>query len=111
LSLRAAAERGRFLEAAVLKKNVKRAPSVRQERASRKIRETLVTFAGTRERLARLPDEQRLPLTFVMIDGLSYGDAAMQLGVPVSVLMERLTMARASLSAMVAMSSLPLAAE
>ena len=88
---------------------------VRTARASRpgtrKIRETLVAFAQTRERLARLPDDQRLPLTLVMIEGLSYGDAAERLGLPVNVLMERLALARRSLGAMVATSSLSLAAE
>jgi DNA-directed RNA polymerase specialized sigma24 family protein len=46
-----------------------------------------------------------------MIEGLSYGDAAARLGVPMSTLMEQLAAARRSLGAMVATSSFPLTAE
>jgi RNA polymerase sigma-70 factor (ECF subfamily) len=99
------------VEAALRKSVAKAKEPVRRRRASQRIRETLVAFAQTRERLARLPDDLRLPLTLVVIEGLSYADAASRLGVPVSVLMERLALARGSLSAMVAMSAYPLAAE
>jgi len=44
--------------------------------------------------MERLPDEQRLVLTLVSVDGLSYEEAAAVLEVPVGTVMSRLTRAR-----------------
>ena len=75
-------------------------PAAKRQDAKRRIRDTLATFAETRERLARLPDDLRLPLTLVMLDGLSYGDAAARLDVPLETLMDRLVAARETLGLM-----------
>jgi DNA-directed RNA polymerase specialized sigma24 family protein len=97
----------------MLRKNeVKSGRARRRNRSTvRRVYETLSAFAKTRERLAQLPDQQRLPLTLVMIDGLSYTDAASRLDIPVVVLMDRLADARASLQQMIASSGVAHAAE
>ncbi len=48
----------------------------------------------------RLPDEQREALLLVVLEGLSYADAANTLGLPVGTLMSRLGRARAALRAL-----------
>lgn len=67
----------------------------------RRVTETLLMLAQTRERFTRLPDDQRLALALVVIDGLSYRDAAEQLGIPVGTLMSRLSRAREALRTMI----------
>ena len=47
-----------------------------------------------------LPDEQRAALHLVAIEGLSYQEAAVTLGIPIGTLMSRLGRARATLRAM-----------
>lgn len=66
------------------------------------ISDTLLMFGKTRERLARLTDELRIALSLVVLDGLSYEDAAERLGVPLSEFLARLATARETLGAMVA---------
>lgn len=51
-----------------------------------------------REEVARLPEEQRVALALVTIDGMSYQDAADTLGVPIGTIMSRLARARRKLA-------------
>lgn len=67
----------------------------------RRVTETLLMLAQTRERFARLPDDQRIALALVVIEGLSYRDAAEQLDIPVGTLMSRLSRAREALRTMI----------
>ncbi|MEQ1865182.1 MAG: RNA polymerase sigma factor [Micropepsaceae bacterium] len=66
----------------------------------RRITETMLMLTKTRERFARLPDDQRLALALVVIDGHSYREAADQLEIPIGTLMSRLSRARESLREM-----------
>lgn len=66
----------------------------------RRITETMLMLAKTRERFARLPDEQRLALALVVIDGRSYQEAAEHLEIPIGTLMSRLSRAREALRMM-----------
>jgi RNA polymerase sigma-70 factor, ECF subfamily len=66
----------------------------------RRVAESTLMLAKTRERFTRLPDEQRLALALVVIDGRSYHDAAEQLEIPIGTLMSRLSRARESLRQM-----------
>jgi RNA polymerase sigma-70 factor (ECF subfamily) len=66
------------------------------------ISDTLLMFGKTRERLARLTDELRLALSLVVVDGLSYEEAAERLNVPLPEFLSRLATARETLGAMVA---------
>lgn len=51
-----------------------------------------------RREIANLPDEQRVVLALVTIDGMSYQDAADTLGVPIGTVMSRLARARRKLA-------------
>ncbi len=52
-----------------------------------------------RAALSRLPDEQRLAVSLVLIEGLSYKEAAEVLDVPIGTLTSRLARGRAALQA------------
>jgi RNA polymerase sigma-70 factor, ECF subfamily len=58
-------------------------------------------FSKTRERFARLTDDLRLPLSLVVVDELSYDEAAARLNVPTVVLAERLAQAREAVRSMI----------
>ena len=51
-------------------------------------------FRAVRREIARLPDDQRVVLLLVTVEGLSYREAAGTLGVPVGTVMSRLARAR-----------------
>jgi len=51
-------------------------------------------FRAVRGEIARLPDDQKVVLLLVTIEGLSYREAAGTLGVPVGTIMSRLARAR-----------------
>nr|MBL8455880.1 RNA polymerase sigma factor [Zoogloeaceae bacterium] len=51
-----------------------------------------------RKAIAQLPEEQRMVLMMITIDGLSYREAAQTLGVPVGTVMSRLARARGKLA-------------
>lgn len=51
-----------------------------------------------RDSFARLPDEQKVVLSLVTIDGYSYEEAASTLGIPIGTVMSRLSRARRKLS-------------
>ncbi|MBB5862687.1 RNA polymerase sigma-70 factor (ECF subfamily) [Xanthomonas arboricola] len=50
--------------------------------------------------MARLPDEQRWPIALVLIEGLSYRDAAAVLDIPIGTLTSRLARGREALQAL-----------
>ncbi len=54
-------------------------------------------LARVREAMADLPEEQRVVLALVAIEGLAYREASEVLGVPVGTVMSRLARARAKL--------------
>ena len=60
-----------------------------------------VEFSRTREALLRLPEDQRIAMALVLIDGMAYRDAAEVLGVPIGTLTSRLARARTALAASV----------
>ncbi|CAH1649866.1 MAG: sigma-70 family RNA polymerase sigma factor [Chelatococcus sp.] len=61
------------------------------------VQEHSVRLAQVRQAFMALPDEQRMALHLVAIEGMSYQEAAMTLGIPVGTLMSRLGRARATL--------------
>lgn len=75
--------------------------TVRRTRAGA-ISDTLLLFAKTRERLARLTDDLRIALSLVVVDGLSYEEAAERLNIPQAALLTRLALARDALGTMIA---------
>ncbi len=58
-----------------------------------------VRLAQVRAAFMQLPEDQRAALHLVAIEGMSYGEAAAALDVPVGTLMSRLSRARAALRA------------
>lgn len=52
--------------------------------------------------MARLPDEQRLAVTLVLVEGLSYAEAAAAMEVPIGTLTSRLARGRQALQALLA---------
>lgn len=56
------------------------------------------TLAKVREAVGQLPEEQRLPLTLVAMEGFSYKEAAEILSIPIGTVMSRLSRARKALS-------------
>ncbi len=68
------------------------------------------TLAAVRRCVRELPEDQRLALVLVTLEGLSYRDAAARIGVPLGTLMSRLGRARRRLVEMLeATPGLPLA--
>lgn len=67
----------------------------------RKLVEDRAMIESTRAAIAGLPEEQRLAVAYVLIEGLSYKDAAHNLGVPIGTVMSRLSRARKALTAQV----------
>ena len=55
---------------------------------------------STETALARLPEDQRLAVGLVLVEGLSYKDAAEALGVPIGTLTSRLARGREALQGM-----------
>ena len=52
--------------------------------------------------MARLPDEQRMAVGLVLVEGLSYKEAAEIMGVPLGTLTSRLARGREALQTMLA---------
>ena len=68
---------------------------------ARPLAETLIRLERYNARLSRLPARQRKALTLIVMDGLSYQEAAERLRISVAKLMERLEAARALMSKMI----------
>ena len=60
--------------------------------------EARITFTDTMQALASLPNDQRTAIALVLIDGLSYRDAAQALEIPIGTLTSRLARAREALA-------------
>jgi len=60
--------------------------------------EGVLAAGRLRTELASLPDEQRVVLLLVTIEGLSYAEAAKTLDIPIGTVMSRIARARASLA-------------
>lgn len=60
--------------------------------------EARLTFADTCKALATLPEEQRVVVSLVLVDGMAYRDAADVLGVPIGTVTSRLARAREALA-------------
>lgn len=67
----------------------------------RRVTETILMLARTREQFSLLSEEQRTVLALVVIDGHSYQEAASLLNIPIGTLMSRLYRARESLRVLV----------
>jgi RNA polymerase sigma-70 factor, ECF subfamily len=66
-----------------------------------KIAENAIMLSKARESFSRLPIEQRLVLTLVVIDERTYEEAAAVLGIPVGTLKSRLSRARENMRRMI----------
>ncbi|XHS78475.1 RNA polymerase sigma factor [Burkholderiaceae bacterium UC74_6] len=60
----------------------------------------IVTRLSVQAAMERLPEEQRLAVSLVLVEGLSYKEAAETLGVPVGTLTSRLARGREALQAL-----------
>lgn len=59
--------------------------------------ESRLTLEATRRAIEELPDEQRSAVMLVLVDGLTYQDAAETLSIPIGTIMSRIHRARATL--------------
>lgn len=75
----------------------------------RHVIEVKSTLEVVRKAMEKLPDEQRLVLTLVAVDGLSYEEAAVVLETPIGTVMSRLARARRRLHELLNTSPAPLA--
>ena len=57
-------------------------------------------YLAVQDAVARLPEEQRLAVALVMVEGLSYKEAAHVMEVPIGTLTSRLARAREALQTM-----------
>lgn len=64
------------------------------------VAESMLMLDKTRACFSKLPDEQRLALALVVLDGRSYREAADQLEIPIGTLMSRLSRGRDALRRM-----------
>jgi RNA polymerase sigma-70 factor (ECF subfamily) len=97
----------RFIDGARARKRVREVVSESLEDAESasfdgvRAAESRIAFAHMRKALGELPEEQRSVVALVLIDGMSYRDAAEVLGVPIGTLTSRLSRAREALAARV----------
>ena len=73
----------------------------------RAIVEARSDLAHVRQRFERLPEEQRVVLTLIVLDGRSYQQAAEAIGIPIGTVMSRLCRARAALAREIALKVVP----
>lgn len=74
------------------------APLIGQD--GREITETRLHLADVRRAIARLPEEQRVVLMLVCVEGMRYREAALALDLPQGTVMSRLARARMALAQM-----------
>jgi RNA polymerase sigma-70 factor, ECF subfamily len=65
------------------------------------VAETMLMLNKTRDCFSKLPEDQRLALALVVLDGRSYREAADQLEIPIGTLMSRLSRGRDALRRMI----------
>jgi RNA polymerase sigma-70 factor (ECF subfamily) len=65
-------------------------------------RETHADILSVQDAMTRLPDEQRIAVGLVLVEGLSYKEAAEIMAVPIGTLTSRLARGREALQAMLA---------
>jgi RNA polymerase sigma-70 factor, ECF subfamily len=78
------------------------APEALGENVGDSASETHTDVLSVQEAMARLPDEQRVAVGLVLVEGLSYKEAAEIIGVPVGTLTSRLARGREGLQAVLA---------
>jgi RNA polymerase sigma-70 factor (ECF subfamily) len=78
------------------------APEALGENVGHSTSETHTDVLSVQDAMARLPDEQRVAIGLVLVEGLSYKEAAEIMGVPVGTLTSRLARGREALQAMLA---------
>jgi RNA polymerase sigma-70 factor, ECF subfamily len=78
------------------------APEAAGENVGDASSETHTEVLSVQDAMARLPDEQRLAVGLVLVEGLSYKEAAEIMGVPVGTLTSRLARGREALAGMLA---------
>jgi RNA polymerase sigma-70 factor (ECF subfamily) len=78
------------------------APEALGENVGDATSETHTDVLSVQDAMARLPDEQRVAIGLVLVEGLSYKEAAEIMGVPVGTLTSRLARGREALQAMLA---------
>ena len=78
------------------------APEEMGENVSDASGEAHTDVLSVQDAMARLPDEQRIAIGLVLVEGLSYKEAAEIMGVPVGTLTSRLARGREALAAMLA---------
>jgi len=78
------------------------APEALGENVAAGTSETHTDVLSVQDAMARLPDEQRVAIGLVLVEGLSYKEAAEIMGVPVGTLTSRLARGREALQAMLA---------
>jgi RNA polymerase sigma-70 factor, ECF subfamily len=64
--------------------------------------ETHTDMLSVQEAMARLPDEQRIAVGLVLVEGLSYKEASEIMGIPIGTLTSRLARGREALQGMLA---------
>lgn len=69
-------------------------PSEVPSREGEAAMENRLTLTAVRREIERLPDEQRVTLLLVCVEGLTYKEASEVLGIPVGTVMSRLSRAR-----------------
>jgi len=65
------------------------------------VAETMLMLSKTRDCFSKLPEDQRLALALVVLDGRSYREAADHLEIPIGTLMSRLSRGRDALRRMI----------
>lgn len=83
------------------------APEEHGERVGESTAEAREVQLAVRSAMARLPEEQRSAVALVLVEGLSYREAAEALGVPEGTLTSRLSRGRAALQALLAEGGYP----
>lgn len=82
-------------------------PEVLGEQVGERTDEAQDVQAAIRDAMSRLPEEQRSAVALVLVEGLSYREAAGALGIPEGTLTSRLARGRAAMQAILAEGGYP----